>query len=135
MTLISGYTSSERHTAALSCSKASRSSFFTAAEPHRRYSPTTWGYRQRKDVFQQPQARTVGLGLDVWIRVTVAVLAWEGGTIHTHLHWLPSHRCNNCPKCPWARTNSSAQQFSQDRRLQSVLKASLSPKVKSWLGV
>lgn len=38
---MSGYRSSERQTAALSRSKASRSSFFTAAEPHRRYSPTT----------------------------------------------------------------------------------------------
>lgn len=69
MTLISGYRSSERQTAALSRSKASRSSFFTAAEPHRRYSPTTWGWGQREilPVLQTDQGQ-VGWGLEVWVR-------------------------------------------------------------------
>lgn len=41
MTLISGYWLSQRVTALLSLSNASRSSFLTAAEPHNRYRPTT----------------------------------------------------------------------------------------------
>lgn len=43
---MSGYWLSQRVTALLSLSKASRSSFFTAAEPQSRYSPTTCKHKQ-----------------------------------------------------------------------------------------
>lgn len=58
MTLISGYWLSQRVTALLSLSKASRSSFLTAAEPHNRYRPTTWKQKQQPHISHFPAEGT-----------------------------------------------------------------------------
>lgn len=59
MTLMSGYWLSERVTALLSRSNASRSSFLTAAEPHRRYRPTTCNHKQQTHISHFPAPGTL----------------------------------------------------------------------------
>lgn len=58
ITLISGYRLSDRVTALLSLSNASRSSFLTAAEPHSRYRPTTYGQEWQRHISYKAEHRS-----------------------------------------------------------------------------